>query len=186
MNRKIKRLAAFALALTVLLLGCGKKGITVTPDLGAEASQPQPPPPENTVVHEEVRTFGEPDNFLEVDVDAAIKAAFETIYFSYDQFTLSPEAMASLEKAANMMREQPNLRVMAEGHADERGTSSYNVGLGESRAQAVRGFLDSYGVNSARIELTSYGKERPANPNCDGEETCHSRNRRVEWRIIGK
>lgn len=180
MNKKVKQLAMLALTLAFVLSGCGKKNVTVTPE------PPPPPPPPPAAVAEPAPVFDEPESFLEVDVDAEIRAAFETIYFAYDQFTLSPEAIASLEKAGNMMRERAGLRVMAEGHADERGTSAYNVGLGESRAQAVRNFLVTYGINGARIELTSYGKERPVDPNCDGNEACHSRNRRVEWRIIGK
>jgi peptidoglycan-associated lipoprotein len=165
--------------LAVVSAGCARRNVTVTP----EPAAPEPPRP---VVQAPEPVFNEPDSFLEVDVDAAIRAAFETIYFAYDQFTLSPEAMASLEKAGNMMRQQPTLRVMAEGHADERGTSAYNMGLGESRAQAARNFLITYGINAARVDLTSYGRERPVNPNCDGDEACHSRNRRVEWRIIGR
>lgn len=181
MNKKFKRLAALAMVLAVVVSGCGKKNVTVTPE-----PEPPPPPPPPVVIEEPPPVFTEPETFLEVDVDALIRAAFETVYFAYDQFTLSPEAVASLEKAGNMMRERPSLRVMAEGHADERGTSAYNVGLGESRAHAVRNFLTAYGIDGARMEITSYGKERPVNPNCDGDETCHSRNRRVEWRVIGR
>jgi peptidoglycan-associated lipoprotein len=179
-NKVLKRLVILTLTLAVVS-GCGKKGVTVTPE-------PPPPPAAETVetAPEPVHTFAEPDSFLEVDVDEVVRKAFETVYFEYDQFTLSPAATASLEKAAAAMKEHLNLRVMAEGHADERGTSQYNVGLGESRAQAVRNYLVTYGINGARLELTSYGKERPANPNCDGDDPCHSKNRRVEWRIIGK
>jgi len=179
-NKKFKLLAAaLSLALVVALSGCGKKNVTVTPE-------PPPPPPPPAAAVEPPPVFNEPESFLEVDVDAEIRAAFQTIYFAYDQFTLSPEAIASLEVAGNMMRQRGTLRVMAEGHADERGTSAYNMGLGESRAQAARNFLITYGIDAARIELTSFGRERPVNPNCDGDEACHSRNRRVEWRIIGR
>jgi len=184
-NKKFKQLAVLALTFAVVLAGCGKKGVTVTPE---PAPEPPPPPPAAVVTAPEpAPVFSEPESFLEVDdVDAAVRAAFETIYFAYDQFTLSPEAMASLEKAGNMMRERQTLRVMAEGHADERGTSAYNMGLGESRAQAARNFLITYGINAQRVDLTSFGRERPVNPNCDGDEACHGRNRRVEWRIIGR
>lgn len=108
---------------------------------------------------------------------------FETIYFDYDKTDLNDASIISLGKAADAMREHPNIRVMAEGHADERGTSSYNVGLGEARAQVVRDYLISYGIASGRIEITSFGKERPANPNCGDNyvnEECHSKNRRVD------
>jgi peptidoglycan-associated lipoprotein len=164
-------------------LGCGGKKVTVTPEEAppppppaAEAPPPPPPPPPPSPAYQ-------PQT---VDVDAVIREAFATIYFDYDQTALRQESVNTLGRIANVMNEYPGIRVMAEGHADERGTSAYNVGLGEGRSKGVRDYLVSYGINVSRIEVTSYGKERPANPNCDGNEECHSKNRRVEWRILAR
>jgi peptidoglycan-associated lipoprotein len=125
-----------------------------------------------------------------VDIDAVIRDAFQTIYFDYDKADLREESKYTLGRAANAMRSHSSIRVMAEGHADERGTSTYNMGLGENRAKAVREFLTAYGIEADRVEVTSYGKERPANPNCgdnySANDDCHSKNRRVEWRITGR
>jgi outer membrane protein OmpA-like peptidoglycan-associated protein len=115
-----------------------------------------------------------------------ISGAFETIYFDYDKNGLRQESINTLGKITNVMRENPKIRVMVEGHANERGTSAYNTGLGEVRAKVVRDYLVSNGINGNRIEIISYGKERPANPNCDGNEECNSKSRRVEWRILAK
>jgi len=116
-----------------------------------------------------------------------VTAAFETIYFARDSDVLSPAAIASLEKAGNMMRQSSALRVMVEGHANEGGPSTidYDITVGDNRAKAVRNFLITYGIDATRIEQTSFGRERPVNPNCNrDDEACLSRNRRVEWRIL--
>jgi peptidoglycan-associated lipoprotein len=75
---------------------------------------------------------------------------------------------------------------MAQGHADERGSSEYNMGLGENRAGAVRSYLTSYGITTDRVETTSYGEERPVSFNCNSDDNCHSQNRRVEWQVLSK
>jgi peptidoglycan-associated lipoprotein len=132
-----------------------------------EAPPPPPPPPPPAV-----------------NVEDVLRNALSTIYFDYDRTELRPEAINALGRAGSVLREYPSVKVMAEGHADERGTSAYNMGLGESRARVVRDYLVSYGISADRIQITSYGKERPANPNCNGVEECHAKNRRVEWRIL--
>jgi peptidoglycan-associated lipoprotein len=117
-----------------------------------------------------------------IDIESIVRNALTIIYFDYDKSDLRPEAINALGRAGSVLREYPSVRVMAEGHADERGTSAYNMGLGEARARAVRDYLVSYGISADRIQVTSFGKERPAMPNC-GTEDCHGQNRRVEWRI---
>lgn len=188
MNKKIKWLMAVAVALAVVSVGCGKRNVTVTPEdppppPPPPVAAPEPPPPPPPQVFQEAAPPPPPPV---VDVDAVIRSAFQTVYFDYDKTDLRQETVDILSRIAAVMRENPGIRVMAEGHADERGTSAYNVGLGEGRSRGVRDFLVSYGIDVGRIEITSYGKERPANPNCDGVEECHSRNRRVEWRITAK
>jgi peptidoglycan-associated lipoprotein len=117
-------------------------------------------------------------------VESIIRNALTVIYFDFDQSSLRPEAINALGRIGSVLREYPSVRLMAEGHADERGTSAYNMGLGENRARSVRDYLVSYGISSDRIQITSFGKERPAQPNCGGDEQCHGMNRRVEWRIL--
>jgi peptidoglycan-associated lipoprotein len=91
-----------------------------------------------------------------------------------------------LETIASFLKDHPSVRLMAEGNADERGSSEYNMGLGENRAKAVKNYLTSYGISSDRVETTSYGRERPANSNCGEDDACHAKNRRVEWRVLAK
>ena len=85
----------------------------------------------------------------------------QPVYFDFDKFDLKPETINRLERIAGFLREHSSVRLRAEGHADERGSSEYNMGLGENRSRAVKNYLTSYGISSDRIDLTSYGEERP-------------------------
>ena len=83
---------------------------------------------------------------------------------------------ATLQKQATWLSRYPGVRVTVEGHCDERGTREYNLALGARRANAVKEYLVSLGVSSARVETISYGKERPICTQSD--ENCWAQNRR--------
>lgn len=86
----------------------------------------------------------------------------DRIFFGFDKSDISSDAAETLRKQAAWMQTNPNVTVIVEGHADERGTREYNLALGERRANAMREQLIALGVSPARIETISYGKERPA------------------------
>ncbi len=100
-----------------------------------------------------------------------------TFYFEYDRAVINPDDLASLELHATILTENPDRKIVIEGHCDERGTSEYNLALGERRADAVRSFLTSAGVERRQIETVSYGEERPEDPGHD--EGAWARNRRA-------
>ena len=102
----------------------------------------------------------------------------DIVYFSTDSTDLTPEAQQTLTKQAQWLRQYPQFTITIEGHADERGTREYNIGLGAKRATAVRSFLASNGINGSRIRTISYGKERPVAV-CD-DISCWSQNRRAQ------
>lgn len=85
----------------------------------------------------------------------------DRVYFGYDRSDLTPEALQQLNLQAQWLNQYSNLSVVVEGHADERGTREYNLALGDRRAAAVREALMSMGVSPSRINVISYGKERP-------------------------
>ncbi|SFH73344.1 peptidoglycan-associated lipoprotein Pal [Modicisalibacter xianhensis] len=100
-----------------------------------------------------------------------------TIYFDYDRDTIRPEFESVLNSHAQYLRSNPNVSVILQGHADERGTREYNLGLGERRAQSVERYLTVQGVSPSQLEIVSYGEERPA---VDGHsEQSYAQNRRV-------
>ena len=97
-------------------------------------------------------------------------------YFDVDKSDLNPEARNILDKQAKWLKMYPHLKVVIEGHCDERGTREYNLALGERRANSVKNYLAAAGVDPERIETVSYGKERPEALGSD--EAAWAKNRR--------
>jgi peptidoglycan-associated lipoprotein len=101
----------------------------------------------------------------------------DRVFFESDQTDLSPQAIATLEKQAQWLQTYNRYSFTIEGHADERGTREYNIALGARRAQSVRSFLASRGIDASRMHTISYGKERPVAV-CN-DISCWSQNRRA-------
>jgi len=101
----------------------------------------------------------------------------DRVFFESDQTDLSPQAIATLERQAQWLQTYNRYAFTIEGHADERGTREYNIALGARRAQAVRSFLSSRGIDPSRMRTISYGKERPVAV-CN-DISCWSQNRRA-------
>jgi peptidoglycan-associated lipoprotein len=101
----------------------------------------------------------------------------DRVFFESDQTELSPQAIATLEKQARWLQSYNRYSFTIEGHADERGTREYNIALGARRAQSVRTFLASRGIDASRMRTISYGKERPVAV-CN-DISCWSQNRRA-------
>jgi peptidoglycan-associated lipoprotein len=100
----------------------------------------------------------------------------DRVFFESDSSELTQQSVSTLEKQAQWLRAYPQYAFLIEGHADERGTREYNIALGARRAQAVRDYLTSRGVQSQRMRTISYGKERPVAV-CN-DISCWSQNRR--------
>ncbi len=105
------------------------------------------------------------------------------VLFLTDSAELTPQARAVLDGQARWLKQYSNYRVTIEGHADERGTREYNLGLAARRAAAVKRYLVSKGIDSARLRTISYGKERPV-ATCDNI-SCWSQNRRAVTALSG-
>ena len=101
----------------------------------------------------------------------------DTVNFDFDSAELTVSARSTLNRQAAFLSVNPDLMIVIEGHADERGTREYNLALGERRATAVRDYLVAKGINSARVRTVSYGKERPAVSGSD--EAAWAKNRRA-------
>ena len=87
----------------------------------------------------------------------------DRVFFATNKSILTTASRDTLRKQAAWLRENKNINVTVEGHADERGTREYNLALGERRANAAKDYLMTYGISSNRISVISYGKERPVN-----------------------
>jgi peptidoglycan-associated lipoprotein len=110
-------------------------------------------------------------------------SAFETVYFDYDKADLSKESRDVLSKnGAIIMKSKTIDKVKIEGHCDERGSTEYNLALGERRAKSALQYLVTLGVKADRLSIISYGKEKPAAKG--GDEAAWSKNRRAEFVVV--
>jgi len=162
--------AVFALSLS----GCGSKE-EVMEDITIE--------PEDVKVIEGIVDGDIPLDYVDEDtvyIDLLGKV-FSDIHFEYDQFRVLDRDISTLEGVAAWMNENPEARVLIEGHCDERGTNEYNMALGEQRALAARRYLASLGIDSGRLNTVSYGEERPTA--LGDTEAAWSQNRRGHFAV---
>lgn len=118
------------------------------------------------------------DSASAVEIPVEPVAQLENVfYFDYDQASLGSDVRASLDAQAAALRNS-NVAIVLEGHADERGSREYNLALGERRAKAVADYLAIQGISRARIEVVSFGEERPVALRSNSED--YALNRRVE------
>jgi len=108
----------------------------------------------------------------------------EDIHFEYDSSRLTPAAVEILNNKAQGLRKSPNISVVIEGYTDSRGTTEYNLALGERRSESVKAFLSDAGVPSVRMTTISYGEENSVDS--DESEAAWAKNRRVHFIIIKK
>ncbi len=179
-NAQLLRLLAVSLA-ALVIAGCASTepaptdtGPVIEDDAGLDTAPPEvapepPPPPEP-----KWRTN---QDGVPINKDIGLPLA-TTFYFDFDKAIVKREAIGVLAYHAEYLRDNPDVRVVLEGHCDERGTREYNLALGERRANAVRDYLVAQGVSRGQIETVSYGEERPAVVGHD--EDAWSKNRRVE------
>jgi len=152
-------------ATVLLLIACSKKApepeVASAPEPApVETEEPAPPP---SPVEQVTRNF-------------------ERVFFALDSATLAPAAIDALEDNAELLMEHPGTKVRIQGHADERGTTEYNLALGDKRANAIRDALTNLGVDGSQLETVSYGEERPLSDE-DGV-LAWAKDRRAEFRVL--
>jgi len=163
---KIISRIVLSLFLCGIIVGCKTKPAPVPP-----------PPPEKPPVAEQPPPLPTQSGYRPEDLDSVPCLRQREIYFDFDQETLRPEFQAALGCHAKYMRDRPESRITLEGHADERGSRDYNLGLGERRANAVSQALQANGGSANQLTVVSYGEERPV---CtQSNEDCWASNRRV-------
>lgn len=101
------------------------------------------------------------------------------IHFDYNDATIRSADQATLDRKAAIMQANPGLRIRISGHADERGSDEYNLALGNRRAAAAQRYLQNKGIDASRIDVISYGEERPLDT--AGTEEAYAKNRRDEF-----
>ncbi|HKA36398.1 MAG TPA: peptidoglycan-associated lipoprotein Pal [Thermoanaerobaculia bacterium] len=177
-------LAFFAAAALVFVPACKKKPPTTTEQARPPAEQPSGPetrvPPPTSPAPSTIEGDITSQSLEEINRRGYLKDAF----FDYDKADLRDDARAALSADAQWLKSHPSVQFLMEGHCDERGTSEYNLALGDRRANATREYLASLGVDASRIRTVSYGKERPF---CNAStEDCWQQNRRAHFLITAK
>ena len=109
------------------------------------------------------------------------ETVLKDIHFEFDKYNLTPQATAVLRENAETLMSERGVRILIEGHCDERGTDEYNLALGEKRALTARDFLVRFGIDKSRISVISYGEERPLAP--EHTEEAWAKNRRAHFGI---
>ena len=183
--RRSVLLGSTILCLGILLVpGCKKKAPTTaaetrpaTAPSTTETNVP-PPPPASTSRDTEADVLSQ--DLAELNRRGYLTDAF----YDYDKSNLRDDARTALAADSTWLKKYPSVRIMIEGHCDERGTQAYNLSLGDRRANAAKEYLVSLGVADARVRTVSYGKERPF---CtDSNESCWQQNRRAHILVTAK
>lgn len=188
------RLISYAIAIIAIIgimsTGCAKKAIK-SEEAGAKAQQKEetavtkeekagPAPETQQAKPVEKETVKQEEALSNAESQKASGAQnIADIFFDYDRFSIREDAKQALEADAKYLKTNQNLRIVIEGHCDERGTAEYNMALGERRAQAVQKYLTDLGVVPSQISIISYGKEKPF---CtEHSESCWQENRRAHF-----
>ncbi len=170
---------SFVLALAaVVATGCGKKAPEPVPTPTNEPTTSTP----STGTPTETRPTPPPDNRAEMERADLLRTLQEPIYFEYNQDALDATAQGTLERKAAILLANAGLRIRIAGHADERGSDEYNLVLGTRRATTAKRFFEAKGIDPSRIEVVSFGEERPADQT--GTEAAWAKNRRDEFEIL--
>jgi peptidoglycan-associated lipoprotein len=164
--------AVFTLCLAVALASCSKKDVKsdepgFSPSDGAESADAAAAAPS-----------------LSAGDASAAAPELETVFFGFDSYSLTNEGRKALKQDAQWLSENAAATIQVEGHCDERGTTEYNLALGERRANAAKDYLQKLGVDAARISVISYGEERPSDVGHD--EAAWSKNRRASFVILSR
>ena len=184
------RLILVAFASAVLISACAGEPLppAETPPPGPTAEEIEAMRQDSIRRAEEIRLAAEQAQRLEAEARETARRAEmmrqtlqEMVFFDYDESAIRSDTETMLRNKGEILRNHPGVQLRMEGHADERGTSEYNIALGNERAEAVIRFLADFGLDAARFSAVSYGEERPLAQG--SSESSWERNRRVEFVI---
>jgi peptidoglycan-associated lipoprotein len=181
---EMKKFLLLAAILGLAAFGCAERK-AVLPAQPQDMQQPQTKESDESKKAREKITEQEMAKVESKDVASKfeeISGMFKDIYFDYDKYDVQDDAKQTLKAVADYLRKNMAQKLLIEGHCDERGTSEYNLGLGDKRAKSAKDFLVSLGVPSSRIDTISYGKEKPA---CsEHTEDCWAQSRRDHFVVL--
>lgn len=193
-------LVALAIAFLLMFTACGGKKPADLPKVeeetisdssvtggerpATEITEEQDITGDTGVKLDESQTVGERP-LSDMTLDEINAAEFlKNVFYDFDKYDLTQDAIGQLEQNGRWLMANPSVKVIIEGHCDERGTDEYNLALGEKRANAARDFLVRFGIESERLMTASYGESRPFDPGHD--EAAWAQNRRAHFRVFAR
>jgi peptidoglycan-associated lipoprotein len=185
----MKKLLVFLMGILVVslfIVNC-KKRVEVKPPAPPVVTEEEAQPVEEVEEAPAVAkpTLSEEEIFRAKTLEELNKEQpLQMIHFDFDKYNIRDDAKPVLEKNAEWLRKHPTVRILIEGHCDERGTEEYNLALGEKRAKATMDYLVALGISPSRIKTISYGKSMPLDPGHN--EVAWAKNRRAQFVIIAK
>lgn len=182
MKQALTFLIVIFLGSFLLFYGCAPKVIqpeqastpTSKPKIESEDDRAR----EAAIMEEELARRQERERLLQQAIKSSL---FQDILFDYDSYIIKTENFPKLNDIANWLKKHKDIKIVVEGHCDERGTIEYNLVLGQKRAEAVKDYLVKLGIEEKRIKTISYGKEMPVDPG--HTEEAWAKNRRAHFRI---
>jgi peptidoglycan-associated lipoprotein len=180
---------ALVLVFAYVLFGCAQRKAVSQPSISPEEARAkalegqEQKVPEEKITEQQIAKVETREG--EMPRYAEEKSIFDDIYFDFDKYDIRPDAKPILQSVAEWLMKNKSADLLIEGHCDERGTNEYNLALGDRRAKAARDGLIALGISSGRINLLSYGEEKPL---CTEQtEECWQKNRRAHFVIqMGK
>jgi len=194
MVKKVYILIIFSLCIGLILMGCPKKTV-MKEEPSVKREEPAKAEAERLAKEREAKLSEEAakkdfEKGLVAKKEPGIEGVvFESsllkdIHFDFDKYDIRPEDVAILKENADLLKKYQKVKIQIEGHCDERGTSEYNLALGERRANSTKNYLMTLGVSPERISTISYGEEKPLDPG--HSEEAWAKNRRAHTIITAK
>lgn len=171
-------MAASVVSLGLAACGGSPPPAPPEPQPQAQAPAPRPPATSNTNAADDARRAAEE---ARREAERKRNVLEEMVFFDYDMSTIREDARRTLDAKVQVLRAEPGIRLRIQGHADDRGSTEYNLALGSRRANAIRDYFTGFGLPESRFEVVSYGEARPLAQGSN--ETAWSRNRRGQFEI---
>ena len=179
----MKHIALLLMAVLLVIAGCAQKQVqTVPPVTGTTTQGSTLSDEERARIAEEELARAERDRLLREQERLA--GILKDVLFDFDSYAVSNNELPKIEGVSSFMKQDRNVKMVVEGHCDERGTVDYNLALGQKRAESVKSYLIKLGIEPARIRTISYGKELPVETG--KSEESWAKNRRAHFKIDQK
>ncbi len=186
--RKILLVLAVLVACMMIMTGCAQRKVVQTPEQqqapGQGAESTQKPGAAKDLSKESVteKELGGTRQAGSQYTAKELATKIQDIHFDFDRYDIRDDAKPALKEIAGVLAKNTKAKVVVEGHCDERGTVEYNLALGDRRASSAKAYLVSLGIPSSRIDVVSYGKEKPV---CsESTEECWTKNRRDHFVLL--